>query len=289
MSIVHHFGYWQLSWPRSYLKFMGKKSWRVTQFWDLVNGFLTALWPGAHRGVWAWSVNELWWPDPGTVSIAVAACSVHFQWAMHQTVSILMPSGLIRCRPRVLTTIYQLAGWEHCHMSRDTVWSPGHTPWPRPSRVQSSFHNPQASPDGPAHAQTFSIQSSFGNIKILWYKIGRWCNNSRKCSAAFKMSSLMFWWNLGYLDSMQFIAISCGSHLSFLVLRRFIGVHNCVTPHCFPQIESEEEFSTSSDQDRPAWISWYLLTDYAIITHKINITFTSLTAEPVVYCWLSWN
>ena len=56
--------------------------------------------------------------------------------------------------------------------------------------------------------------------------------------------------------------------------RKFIGDHNCVTPHCFPQIESEEEFS--SDQDRPAR---YLLdklpgnlTDYAIITHKIKIT-----------------
>ena len=115
MSIVHHFGYWQLSWPRSYLKYIGKESLRPS-----LGTRLMVSWPGAHGGVWAWSVNELWWPDPGTVSILVAACSVHFQWTMHQTVSIIMPSGLIRCRPPVLTTIYQPAGWEHCHMSRDT-------------------------------------------------------------------------------------------------------------------------------------------------------------------------
>ena len=75
-----------------------------------------------------------------------------------------MPStALIRCRTHVLTTIYQLARWEHCHMSRDTVWSHA----PRASRVEF----PQAAPDGPAQAQTFSIQSSFGNIKFFDIKL----------------------------------------------------------------------------------------------------------------------
>ena len=157
-----------------------------------------------------------------------------------------------------------------CHVTR--VWSHA----PRASRVES----PQSTPDGPAQTQAFSIQSSFGNIKVLWYKIGRWCN-----SVKFKMSDPMFWWNLGCLASIN------ADHCNILWFSikfpgcsvRFIGDHNCVTPHCFPQIESEEEFS--SDQDRPAR---YLLdklpgnlTDYAIITHKIKIT--------CLYFFVSWS
>ena len=167
----------------------------------------------------AWSLNELWWPDPGTVSIVVAECSVHFQWAMHQTVQILMPSSaLIRCRPPGIDNYLSTRGMgalSHvtCHVSHVTWQDCGHT------RHVPRVESPQTAPDGPGPDSAFSIQSSFGNIKLLWYKIGRWCNSSQ---ILMPLSRCLIQCSDGIWDvwpqSMQFIAISCGSHLSFLVV-----------------------------------------------------------------------
>ena len=184
-----------------------------------------------------------------------------------------MPSSvLIRCRAHVLTTIYQLARWEHCHMSRDTVWSHA----PRASRVEF----PQAAPDGPAPGSDILHSILIWQQKILWHQIGRWCRWCKKFKWFFQdvwFNVLMEFWMSGrnavHCNILWFSIKFPGCSV------RFIGDHNCVTPHCFPQIESEEEFS--SDQDRPAR---YLLdrlpgnlTDYAIITHKIKIICISIS------------
>ena len=66
-------------------------------------------------------------------------------------------------------------------MSRDTVWSHA----PRASRVEF----PQAAPDGPAQAHTFSIQSSFGNRKFFDIKL---VDDVKNSSGSFKMSDSMF-------------------------------------------------------------------------------------------------
>ena len=51
MSVVHHLGYWQPSWLRSYLQ----RKRRIVEFWDQVNSFLYAL-VQVHTG---WGVSMI--------------------------------------------------------------------------------------------------------------------------------------------------------------------------------------------------------------------------------------
>ena len=80
-----------------------------------------------------------------------------------------------------------------------------------------------------------------------------------------------------YFDGIRDVWSRCSCNILWFSTKfpgcsiRFIGDHNCVTPHCFPKIESEEEFN--SDQDRPGGLLADL-TDYAIIIQKIKIKFT---------------
>ena len=134
------------------------------------------------------------------------------------------------------------------HQCGHPVTRPGHVP--RVSSRVSTIHKPHQMARHTLRHSPFNphlATSKVFDIKLV--------DDVTKVETQVPLSNV---WSLMELGISGLNAVYCNILWFSIKLpgssRRFIGDHNCVTPHCFPQIESEEQFGLTSDQDRPAWI-----------------------------------
>ena len=276
MSVVHHLGYWQPSWLRSNLQ----RKRRIVEFWGQVNSFLYAL-VQVHTGWGVSMISGEWVVVTRSWNCFNRCCRLFSAFPVSYASNSSNPHAIIGPDQMQSSCIDNHLSTREMRALSHVTW---HTVVTRATclacRVSTSRTRWSGTDSDILHSILIWQQ------KILWHQIGRWCRWCNKFKWFFQDSwfnVLMEFWMSGrdavHCNILWFSIKFPGCSV------RFIGDHNCVTPHCFPQIESEEEFS--SDQDRPAR---YLLgrlpgnlTDYAIITHKIKIICISYT---VVYCWL---